>query len=165
MYNSGKFSDVVLKVGEKVLPAHKAILASRSKVFADMISDMQGIEIFIEDVDSLLMESVLQYIYTGRIEELTVEKAIHIFPIATKFSLPDLQKCCVAVMLANLSVENVCRVAILGDMHSISQIKSATFRFFCKYQDKIFPRKEWDEICKNNRELASEILRALSKSV
>jgi hypothetical protein len=68
--NHQHLPDVVLIVKDKTFPAHKAILAARSPVFADEFEKVQPVngvrlQIRIDDVEPSTVENFLHFIYTG----------------------------------------------------------------------------------------------------
>src|SRR5699024_5792060 len=70
LLSTGRLSDVVLLVGGKEYPAHKAILGAQSEVFAamfehDTLERNQG-RVEIPDIDSDFFEELLHFIYTGK---------------------------------------------------------------------------------------------------
>ena len=65
---------MALKIGDKKIPVHKAILASRSPVFAamfqhDLKETKQGY-VAITDLELDILEEMLKFIYTGKVENL-----------------------------------------------------------------------------------------------
>ena len=74
LLENGLFSDMALKIGDKKIPVHKAILASRSPVFAamfqhDLKETKQGY-VAITDLELDILEEMLKFIYTGKVENL-----------------------------------------------------------------------------------------------
>ena len=67
----GHLSDVVLRVGDRKFPVHRAILAANSPVFRAMFtSDMKesvAEEIPIEDIEPDVMEELLRCVYTDQV--------------------------------------------------------------------------------------------------
>lgn len=74
LLESQKFNDVVLSVGGKEFPAHKAILAARSPVFAAMfeheMEEKKQNRVDITDVEHGVMKEMLKFIYSGKSPEL-----------------------------------------------------------------------------------------------
>ena len=66
-------SDVVLRVGDRKFPVHRAILAAKSPVFRAMFSsgmkESKEEDIPIEDMDPDVMEELLRCIYTDQISD------------------------------------------------------------------------------------------------
>lgn len=71
IFESQKFSDVILCVGEKVsFSVHKAILAARSPVFSAMfeheMEEKKQNRVDITDMDAEVLREMLRFIYTGK---------------------------------------------------------------------------------------------------
>ena len=72
LLESGAHSDVTLVFGGKEIPAHRAILAARSSVFAMMFKygdskEVQEARVEITDLDADVAHELLRYIYTGEV--------------------------------------------------------------------------------------------------
>lgn len=74
LFESQKFSDVILTVGGKEFYAHKAILAARSPVFAAMfeheMEEKKQNRVDITDMDHEVMKEMLKFIYSGKSPQL-----------------------------------------------------------------------------------------------
>lgn len=74
LLESQKFNDVVLSVGGVEFPAHKAILAARSPVFAAMfeheMEEKKQNRVDITDVEHEVMKEMLKFIYSGKSPQL-----------------------------------------------------------------------------------------------
>ena len=91
LLETGKYSDVLLVVGEKEYQAHKNILSARSSVFASMLElnvetnkenkEQQKIE--IADMKVEVFDEMIKYIYSGRIDSLE-KHAADLFVAANK---------------------------------------------------------------------------------
>jgi speckle-type POZ protein len=68
LYESKKFSDVVINVGGREFQAHKNILATRSKVFSAMFehqtTEKLSNNVVIEDIDPDVFQELISYIFT-----------------------------------------------------------------------------------------------------
>src|SRR6266496_4510898 len=94
LINNPKYSDIeILCEDEKKLHGCRAILAARSEVFDRLLyngmKESYENQISFPEINSVGMEIILEYIYTGSIKEgfLTVE----VFYAADYFQLLDLQ--------------------------------------------------------------------------
>lgn len=69
LFREMKFSDVIFVIRGREFPAHKAILASRSKMFATMFENNDNLIniVEIEDVEPDVFHELLHFIYTGRV--------------------------------------------------------------------------------------------------
>jgi speckle-type POZ protein len=74
LFESQKFSDVLLVVNGREYYAHKAILAARSPVFAAMfeheMEEKKQNKVEITDMDHEVLREMLRFIYTGKATNL-----------------------------------------------------------------------------------------------
>jgi hypothetical protein len=98
LVNNPKYSDIeILCEDEKKLYACRAILAARSEVFDRLLyngmKESHEKQISFPKINSIGMEIVLEYTYTGSIKEksLTKDNMIEIFYAADYFQLTELQ--------------------------------------------------------------------------
>ena len=80
----------MLRVGGKDFPAHKHILSAQSPVFGamfqhDMIEAKQDHVDIEEDVEAKAFETMLRFIYTGKVDKITIDLLI----VAEKVSFPQ----------------------------------------------------------------------------
>jgi speckle-type POZ protein len=72
----------------------------------------------IEDIEPLVMESFLHYIYTGEISGvLDVQFSKDLLAAADKYEIEELKQYCEVFMSKNLSVENVSYIMVLAHLH------------------------------------------------
>lgn len=166
LYKSGKFSDIILQARDIKFPAHKAIVATRSEVFDTMfqpnIKESNVVQLYIEPA---ILSNMLQYIYTGIIDDFNIDKAMSLYPVADKYLLHELKDWCVDIMLDNLRMQNVCKIAILADLHPNPKLKRATLSIFRNNAGDIFKKKEWLDLVQDpdRHALVSDILQAVSQ--
>merc|ERR1719397_1081258 len=71
--SNGKHSDVLLKSDDTTFPCHKVVLAASSTVFDRMLDlnmmESQTGEVEISDVDPNTLKQLLEFIYTGQVED------------------------------------------------------------------------------------------------
>ncbi|KFM68819.1 Speckle-type POZ protein B, partial [Stegodyphus mimosarum] len=154
LYRSGQYSDVNLLVASKTLSAHKFILCARSSVFYGMFkkenanSANSGIE--IADVDPDVMDEMLEYMYSGRLEKPLNERAIHLYAAGDKYNVSAFKEECSAFLKSNLSAKNVCKVVQLAHSHSDDDLYKSTLKYFSEHAKDIFSTQEWKTIAKEN---------------
>jgi len=108
-YLSDAFSDVTIQVGEENFPAHKIILAERSRFFARMFASSmrennEGL-VRIPGDDEALFREVLRFIYQGTVENLD-ENATDLYILSDKYDIPELSSMCEKHLLDHLNLEN-----------------------------------------------------------
>jgi len=102
------FTDVEVICCERRFPAHRAVLAAASPVFAAMLSsemkESQAREITIWDSDERAVQDTLEYIYTGNVGE---GAGCGMVVLGHKYDIPGLVEYAAPVALGNLTEENV----------------------------------------------------------
>ena len=67
------FADIQVKCGKKTFDCHRVILAARSRVLKTMLSsdgsEQRKMEIEIVDFDAEVIFQMLQFIYTGKLDD------------------------------------------------------------------------------------------------
>lgn len=87
-----QFTDFEFLVKGKVFSAHRAILAARSSVLANLLSQSGVDFLCIEDTDANVFEHFLHFIYTGR---LTISgNNAQLLTLAERFQIDTLKSLC-----------------------------------------------------------------------
>ncbi|GFT78948.1 speckle-type POZ protein-like B [Nephila pilipes] len=167
---TASFEDVHLKCGSVAIPAHKNILSMRSPVFSAMFSsemeETRKNEVDITDVDVPVLRMMLKYVYTGKVENLTVSSAGDLLYAADKYQLKGLKTRCSDYLKCTVSIENVLGILSLGDLLD-PDLKMFAMDFICEKFDE-FPAlektEEWKNLEKEKMPLAFEVLMSLVKS-
>lgn len=132
LFESSKFSDVILSVEGREFFAHKAILAARSPVFAAMfeheMEEKKQNRVEITDMDNEVLNEMLKFIYSGKAPQLE-KMADDLLAAADKYDLERLKVMCEEALCSNLAVDTAADVLILADMHSAQQLKAHAIDF------------------------------------
>ncbi|PKK71049.1 hypothetical protein RhiirC2_441432 [Rhizophagus irregularis] len=98
MINNPKYSDIeIICEDKKKLYGSRAILAARSEIFDKLLyngmKESFEKEISLPEINSFAMNIILEYIYTGKLQEdsLNKDNTIEAFFAADYFNLPELQ--------------------------------------------------------------------------
>ncbi|CAG8612949.1 10867_t:CDS:2 [Rhizophagus irregularis] len=109
MINNPKYSDIeIICEDKKKLYGSRAILAARSEIFDKLLyngmKESFEKEISLPEINSFAMNIILEYIYTGKLQEdsLNKDNTIEAFFAADYFNLPELQKFIVENVKENL---------------------------------------------------------------
>jgi hypothetical protein len=94
-------SDVEFVVKDKTFPAHKAILAARSRVFADefMKKPLDFPRIRMDDMEPSTVENFLHFIYTGEPMGTLADEDLH--ELADRYGLTTLTSLCKVALMKN----------------------------------------------------------------
>lgn len=153
--------NLILKVGEKELRAHRDILRIRSKVFESMLThdtmeSNSGI-VNIPDCDPQAMEQFLIYVYSGKVDTLDQSNMLGLYYIADKYESKSLKEECCNYIKKSLSPTNFCDVIQLALNHSDSNLLEYTTEYFLNNVLDILQTVEWQCFLKNNSTVANEL--------
>ncbi|XP_051169084.1 protein maternal effect lethal 26-like [Leptopilina boulardi] len=154
-------SDVVFQINSKEFPAHKIVLASVSPVFEKMFTHQMKENLTntvqINDADSDCFKEMLNYIYTGNVENLNT-MAFGLYELANKYDISTLQTICEKCLIVNLAVDNAISIFQLADQYNNLNLKKKCI----EYIDKNFTNVKKTETFKVlGRELLMELFCAI----
>ncbi|KAL3222422.1 hypothetical protein MRX96_004887 [Rhipicephalus microplus] len=165
LFESQKFSDVILSVNSHELYAHKAILAARSPVFKAMfeheMKEKKQNRVEISDMDHEVLREMLRFIYTDQTPHLD-KMAKDLLAAADKYALERLKVMCEEALCSNLSVETVTEVLILADMHCADQLKAHVIDFINMHITDVIETLGWKTMIRQQPHLMAETIRALA---
>lgn len=128
-FNCDRFSDIKFSINDKILPAHRFILAYRSDVFASMVygpTIRQSHTIPIQDTPYDAFFEVLRFIYTDHVD-LREENVIRILQAANRYHIRVLASKCETFFYDSLSKRNACRyLDALFDDNGLDALKKKT---------------------------------------
>ncbi|GBN19944.1 Speckle-type POZ protein-like B, partial [Araneus ventricosus] len=111
LYQEGTLSDFTIKVGNKNLEVHKAVLCARSPVFKAMLTSnmKENVKnmVDISDLDVDTVYRMLIFMYTDKAGNLDWETSNKLYFVADKYGLITLKHICSEVLKQNLSVTNL----------------------------------------------------------
>ncbi|XP_054720619.1 speckle-type POZ protein-like [Uloborus diversus] len=161
LYNNGQFSDVTLKLDDEEFKAHKLVLSARSKVFAAMFEhDMKENRQDTVNLVQMKVETVrdmLRYVYCGKIRDLSPAEALNLYVAADHYDLQELRAICRDVIVLDISIENVCDIVEVADLHDDESLIKELKSFLSKNGKKIIKTEKWKDICKNNPVLCGKM--------
>lgn len=155
-------SDFVFKAENREFRVHKAILATRSPVFAsmfqhDMAEKNSGI-VDILDCTAESFEVFLLYLYTGCAETMSPNNVFHLYYAADKYRVDDLKKECVEFIMSILSIETFCDTIALSLRHGESAMQKEATRFFRQNIKEVIKTVQWQNYMSENPTHANELL-------
>lgn len=127
-----EYTDVIIKIGDNEIKAHKNILAASSAVFDAMFkSKMQEEQTGIIKADQFntdVMREMLSYVYTSNVEDLP-RHAHDLFEVAHFYNIIDLEIMCKDYMMTNITVDNVTALSELCEKYNLKDIQSNVNRY------------------------------------
>jgi speckle-type POZ protein len=137
-------ADVTFQVGGQTFLAHRSVLAARSSVFkAQLFGSMKeraGYTIEISDIEADVFKSLLHFIYTDSLPEVTREgndedptqevvTASHLLVAADKYNVERLKLMCEDKLCNQIDSNMVATSLALAEQHSCDGLKDACFEF------------------------------------
>uniref|UniRef100_A0A915ARD4 Speckle-type POZ protein n=3 Tax=Ascarididae TaxID=6250 RepID=A0A915ARD4_PARUN len=165
LFEKHNFSDCLLVTGTKEFHVHKAILATRSPVFAacfeHKMSEAQSDRVIIDDVEPEVMKEMLRFMYTDQAPNLD-RMADTLLAAADKYQLDRLKVMCEQALCLNLTNDNACETLILADLHSAEQLKQQAIDYINVHANEIMESDGWSCLVKDHPPLLAEVFRALA---
>lgn len=173
------FTDVVLVAADDEsgkpainpvpVPAHKAVLASRSPVFRAMLENemeesLSG-TIKICDVSYDALRTFVNYLYTAE-ACLDEQMACDLLVLAEKYQVKHLKTYCEKFMISKLNWESSLLSFGFAHQHNAKNLLDAAQSLIMDNMDKLSKREEYKELVEKDPRLVVEIYEAyLSKQV
>nr|XP_042907720.1 BTB and MATH domain-containing protein 42 [Parasteatoda tepidariorum] len=152
------YSDIVLKVNEDKIKAHKLILQARSPVFHKMFThEAAKNPIAISDIGSETMKRLLNFIYTGATDEYGFGELTELYYAADKYEVISLRDSCKIKLLNLLQVDNACVLFVLANRHSDEVFKNAVAQFICANFKSVVKTESFDELSKDDMKFLTRL--------
>lgn len=116
-------------------PVNKELFCKKSSVFKTIFDSEVSLEngscIHIHDIDSLLMNKVIGFIYAGS-ADWSVEVTIELLFIAKKYEIIDLKCECHDVLMAKIDYNNVFEILEVADAYNFKRLEGKALAFIVK---------------------------------
>ncbi|KAJ6405390.1 hypothetical protein OIU84_013361 [Salix udensis] len=163
-------SDGFIGTGPSVpVPAHKAVLASRSPVFKAMLEnemeESRSGTIKISDVSYDALRSFVNYMYTAE-ACLDEQMACDLLVLAEKYQVKHLKAYCEKFLVSKLNWDNSVVSYAFAHQHNAKHMLETALSLITDNMDKLTKREEYIELVEKDPRLVVEIYEAyLSKQV
>ncbi|KAJ4731768.1 BTB/POZ domain-containing protein [Rhynchospora pubera] len=133
------FTDIHVKVGDRIFRCHQVVLAARSEYFRARLSRAMG---FLEgsrgakidtipfleehDLSTEAFKKMIEYMYTDGLKEVDPDQAEEMFDAASRYLLFPLKRAAADVLLPQLemvSPAELCHWLILSDMYGVVKLR------------------------------------------
>lgn len=174
MRNTAEHCDVILRVEDKIFPAHRAVLAASSSYFRAMFSpsssfyEAENSEICLKSVDKIAVRLVLDYFYTGTLEfsHLNFE---NVLILANLWDVPFLMSSCENFLQQELDVSNCLGLQFLVKKHQTfpSSFEAFVDKFILNNLMDICNQQEFLSlsVCRLVELLRNDLLRVKSEEI
>jgi speckle-type POZ protein len=150
-------SDVILRVQNTNIAAHKSILADRSPVFAAMfqhqMKEKESGEVDIPDVTPAVFDKLLQFIYTGECQ--LKDSVEELLMAADRYDIRVLkQRCELELCDCSLYVDTAIDLLVLSDLYDAKILRRSVVTLIKLNVAQLMNRPEWEDLKKNYAHLA-----------
>jgi len=135
LYLNEEYSDVVLKVDNHRLHAHKVILAARSEYFRALLyggmRESSQAEIELKDTPIPAFKNLLKYIYTGHISlsSFKEELILEILSLAHQYGFIELETSISDYLKATLNIKTVCLIYDTSSLFQLNSLEDSALLF------------------------------------
>ncbi|KAJ4823827.1 hypothetical protein Tsubulata_035533 [Turnera subulata] len=171
------FTDVVLVAASDAasidsllpVPAHKAVLVSRSPVFKAMLEnemeESRSGTIKITDVSYDALRAFVNYLYTAE-ACLDEQMAYDLLVLAEKYQVKHLKAHCEKFLVSKLNWDNSIMSYAFAHQHNAKHVLEASLSLITDNMDKLTKKEEYMELVEKDPRLVVEIYEAyLSRQV
>jgi speckle-type POZ protein len=169
------FSDLVLEVGQPTegrtveeLACHRNILSARSPVFRAMfqhdMTEARSKRVRIPDMEPVVGRQMLQYMYTGSLEELGQCGKSELLAAADKYCLLELKKYCEAELCREVQVTTALKLLVIADRHDAAELKSTCVKVILERSQEVVKQTGWREILQPYPRLLADMFEVLASS-
>merc|ERR550532_3094861 len=145
-YSKHQLCDVILIAGARRIPAHRIVLSAASDYFAAMftndVREATQEEIVMKDVEPDALYSLVQYVYTGRIDlkEDTVE---NLLSTACLLQLSEVVEACCGFLMKQLHPSNCIGIRQFADAQGCSDLYKVANNFVMEHFVDVMRNQEF----------------------
>lgn len=168
MMLNGEHSDMIIKVKED-FQLHKNILAARNPFFHAMFkNDMKEkitSVVSIDDCEPKIFHSFIYFVYTGKVDQLSLENVCDLYEVADKYQEDQLKEECLQFMINMMSTDSLCDFIVLALKYNEKKLLQNATEFFCSKAKEIIRGVKWQTFMTEYPTQANELyIRALDSS-
>ncbi|XP_046983122.1 poly [ADP-ribose] polymerase tankyrase-1-like [Schistocerca americana] len=167
LLDAGDGAVVTLLAGDTRLVAHRAVLAARSPVFADMFRRVtvegSSNQLVLSDTEGPVLRQVLAYLYTLQVPQLP-NMAPQLLVAADVYGLSVLKAHCEQQVVAQLSVETAAAAGVIAIRHSANRLKQAAVAFIKAHMLRVMATQGWAEAVVNDPQTVVELAHLIAET-
>lgn len=148
MMQTGDHSDATVRVKGEEFRLHKNILGARNPFFnsmfkSDMKENITGV-VVIDDCEPDTFRSLIHFMYTGKIDELSEENVCNLYVLADKYQEEQLKEKCLEFMINNIHYDTFFDFIFLALKHDEEKLLQSATGFFCAKVTQIIRFEKWE---------------------
>jgi len=162
MLINAEYTDCEIHVEEEEevfkIKCHKAMLVSRSDVFRKMfdnpMTESRDGKVVIKDVGVENVNSMIKWMYTGLVADLTSERAKELITTADMYHLTGLKNMCENKLMEKVDAKNAIDMLVVAEMYKANDLKRVAKDII---MEKGLEQNNWKEKLQEYPELCVEV--------
>uniref|UniRef100_A0A915LMY1 BTB domain-containing protein n=1 Tax=Meloidogyne javanica TaxID=6303 RepID=A0A915LMY1_MELJA len=123
------------------------------------MTEAQNGKIKIVDTSPECFKAMLEYFYSGEIDEKTLEThSKDLFAIAHKYQVKQLMDICEDYMISTIAAQNFGQFFLFAELYRLSKLERACVNFLSANKQSFLVSKEWKEFKSLNKDFAIRLL-------
>nr|XP_018671835.1 kelch-like protein 12 isoform X1 [Ciona intestinalis] len=152
----GRFNDIIIRIGEKNIPANKMVLSCYSKYFDTMFNTEMEEKykdvVELQAVDAESVEKLVDFMYTGKIN-INTNNVCDLLAVSDFLQMLSVKKLCIEYLLTTITQQNCLTIQALADRFTIPKLTEKFNNYVVeKYQQVIsddhFKKLSKDDVIK-----------------
>ncbi|KAJ5079457.1 hypothetical protein M0811_04478 [Anaeramoeba ignava] len=148
--------EIICEQNQTSFKTHKSILSSRSHYFKSLFNskmkEYQENKLILKDVSSSILFSILNYLYSGKIE-INLENAIQILIFSSKYLIDELIEISSKFIKKNLQFETIVDVLKLSESMNFNELLDFSYQFIFKNFEEFIKTSFFLELEENHLNL------------
>ena len=130
-FNDMQFSDFRLHFKDNIIHVHRVILSARNDRFRTLLSkrwskddiiDIQLGTLEMEEVSFQTFYGMIRFIYTGKLDEETLQDPIEMLKLADAYMIPSLKQHCEVILKKQVTTETVSDILEYANYYNAGQL-------------------------------------------
>ncbi|GFS55275.1 speckle-type POZ protein [Nephila pilipes] len=151
-----------LCVGNEIEFINKAVLCSRSRVFAKMFEcDMREKKetvVTITDVSMHVLKSLVSFLYTGIVPDRDCSFLCELYSAADKYDIPDLREECHRQLVSKFTPDNVCDIMEMSNKYSDEHLKFSAMLYIGSNLKSVVTTESWKDLMHYDPKVALDVI-------
>uniref|UniRef100_F7B7P7 BTB domain-containing protein n=1 Tax=Ciona intestinalis TaxID=7719 RepID=F7B7P7_CIOIN len=148
----GCFNDIIVRVGEKNIPANKMVLSCYSKYFntmfnTEMVEKYKDV-VEVHGVDAESVEKLVDFMYTGKIN-INTKNVCDLLAVSDFLQMPSVRKLCIEYLLTTVSPQNCFTIQALADRFTIPKLTEKFNNFVLENYQQVVSGDQVKKLSKN----------------
>ncbi|XP_078495267.1 kelch-like protein 12 [Ciona intestinalis] len=148
----GCFNDIIIRVGEKNIPANKMVLSCYSKYFNTMFNTEMKEKykdvVEVHGVDAESVEKLVEFMYTGKIN-INTNNVCDLLAVSDFLQIPSVRKLCIEYLLTTVSLQNCFTIQALADRYTIPKLTEKFNNFVVENYQQVVSGEHFKKLSKN----------------